>query len=150
MATLGQTIALSTLEITATAPATFDEAGWDAIADFVQIKEITNFGGHGDTYTPVTYTTVEDRREKTLKGSKTGGNESLTMVTVIDDAGQALVRTALDSDADYYFKETWQDGTVEYYPALVMSAPGTGGDSNTVRSFTVDLAINGDQLLIAA
>ena len=150
MAVLGQSIAGSTLQITATAPANDDAAGWAAIADFTNVGEITNYSVFGDVYTPVTYITVEDRREKLIKGSVTAGTQTITLADVPADAGQVILDAALDSDADYYFAETWQDGSVFYYMAKVMSMSGQGGDANAVRQSTVDLAINSKPIFVAA
>lgn len=146
MATNAQTLALSTISITATAPATFDIAGYDALVDWTEIGEITDLGGHGDEYTEVTHLPVNTRRVQKLKGSVNAGSETYTLADDIDDAGQVVMKAALASDADYYFMETWQDGTIEYFAAKVMSFAGTGGNADTVRARTVTVGINSEIL----
>lgn len=150
MATNGQTFAGTQLHITATAPATLDDTGYAALTWDTKIGEIKNYGGKGKVYTPVTYIIVDDREEKGVKGSWTNGTESLTMNEFPTDAGQTLLLTALDSDDNYYFRETLQTGEVFYYAAKVMSYNGTGGDANSIRDVTVELRIDGEIIRVAA
>jgi len=146
MATNAQTMAGTKLSLTATAPATYDLTGFAALSDWTEVGEITNLSGHGDTYTEVTHLPLSSRRVQKIKGSVDAGSETYTLADDIDDAGQLVLRAALASDDDYYFMEEWQDGTIEYYAAKVMSFAGTGGDANTVRGRTITVGIN-DEIL---
>lgn len=151
MATNGQTYAGTQLHLTATAPATHDDTGFAALTWTTKIGEIKNYGGgKGKTYTPVTYIIIEDREEKAVKGSYTNGGETLTLNELDTDAGQALLLTALDSDDNYYFRETLQSGAVFYYAAKVLSYTGPGGDANSIRDASVELRVDGDIIRVTA
>lgn len=146
MPTNAQTLAQSSISVTATAPATYDITGFDALADWTEVGEVTDLSGHGDTYTEVTHLPLSSRRVQKLKGSVDAGSETYTLADDIDDAGQLVLKAALASDDDYYFKETWQDGTIEYYAAKVMSFAGVGGNADNVRARTITVGIN-DEIL---
>ena len=114
------TSAGTTLGLVADAPATEDEAGYSALT-FVSVGEITDLGEFGREYSEVTHNPLGERRTQKLKGSFNDGSITLQMGRVPSDAGQALIQTALDDDADYSFEVTLQDGTVQYFQAKVMS-----------------------------
>lgn len=144
-----QTIAASTFSISPTLPATIDQAGFDALSDWVEIGEVSNTAGHGDEYTEVTYDAITTRRTRKLKGTVNGGSETYTFASDITDTGQVALQTGLASDANVSVMETWQDGTVEYFLAKVMSYAGTGGGSNTVRERTCTLGIDSETITVA-
>src|SRR6056297_1901621 len=102
------TSAGTTLGLVADAPATEDEAGYSALT-FVSVGEITDLGEFGREYSEVTHNPLGERRTQKLKGSFNDGSITLQMGRVPSDAGQALIQTALDDDADYSFEVTLQD-----------------------------------------
>lgn len=151
MATNAQTLALSEFSISSVLPAAPEgETEWAAVTGWEVIGETTDASGHGDEYTEVTHLPLSSRRIQKLKGSVNAGSETLTLADDIDDAGQVILKTALASDADFSMKETWQDGTIEYFYGKVMSFAGTGGNSDTVRARTVTFGINSAILEVAA
>ena len=150
MPTNAQTRALSEFSISATLPAaTEDQTAWEAVTGWAVIGEVTTSTGHGDTFAEVTHSPLSSRRIQKLKGTVNAGTETLTLADDIDDAGQVIAKTALASDADFSFKEVWQDGTVEYFYGKVMSFSGTGGDNDTIRARTMDVGINSAILEVA-
>lgn len=151
MPTNAQTRALSSFHISATLPAASEgQTEWEAVTGWTVIGEVTNSSGHGDTFAEVTHSPLSSRRIQKLKGTVNAGTETLTLADDIDDAGQVIAKTALDSDADFSFKEVWQDGTVEYFYGKVMSFAGTGGDNDTIRARTMDVGINSAILEVPA
>jgi len=135
------TSAGTTLAISAGTPATFDEAGFEALA-FTTIGEITSLDGDiGRVYNLVTHNPLATRATVKKKGSYNSGSVTIPLALDKDDAGQVLVEAALTSDSDYSFKLVRQDLTVRYFRALVMSFPeGYGGvDAITVRTMTVEI-----------
>jgi hypothetical protein len=135
-----QTSAGSTLGIVAAQPATYNQAGYEALT-FVTIGEITDHSEQGLKYAEVTTTPVATRAVRKYKGSFNGGNKSITLNLDYDDAGQDIARLALASDNDYSFAEILQDGSAQYFQAKVMSFVTKVGAADNMVMATMDVAI---------
>jgi len=154
MATGAFTSAGTRFGITATAPATFDAAGYGALS-FTDIGDIVDGGSVGKTYNVTNHNPVGDRATYKIKGSYNNGTQTLQGAKVPDDPGQIIVLQAVDSDADFYFSVELNDNpdgltnTFLYYSAIVTSAPTNigGVDSITDTTYTVD--ISGDVIEVA-
>lgn len=138
-----QTVAGTTVHISAGIPATFDAAGYAAVTGWAKIGEITDAGSHGKTYAEVTHMPIDTRMTQKFKGSINIGTKTLQLGVDEDDAGQILAKTALDSDSDYSFKVTYQDGAIDYFRAKVMSFEKSATGVDTIRSATMNLALTG-------
>ena len=141
------TSAGTTLAIVAGVPATFDETGFETLAPYTTIGEITDIGGDiGRTYNLVTHNSLADRSTRKYKGSFNSGSMTLTLALDPDDAGQALMEAALASDSAYSFKLVRQDGTVRYFRGMVMSFPENYGgvDAITTRTATIEITADDD------
>jgi hypothetical protein len=139
------TSAGTTLAIVATSPATFDEAGFEALAPYTTIGEITSIDGDiGRVYNLVTHNPLATRATRKYKGSYNSGSVTIALALDKDDAGQILLEAALTSDSAYSFKLVRQDLTVLYFRAMVMSAPENYGgvDAITTRSVTLEITAN--------
>jgi hypothetical protein len=134
------TSAGATLGITATAPATFDKAGYTA-GVFTPIGEITNLGDFGREYSKVEHKPLATRGTVKFKGGFDEGQLALTIGLDEDDAGQMLLETAAGSDANYYFCLTRQTGDKYYFPAQVMSFKRQVGERDSITSVSVSLEI---------
>lgn len=138
------TSAGTVLEISAGIPATFNEAGFEALT-YTEIGEITDISGEiGRVYNLVTHNPLATRATRKYKGSYNSG--SVTIAIAIDevDAGQILVEAALTSDAAYSFKLVLQDGSVRYFRAMVMSFPITPGGVDSITAGSISLEITAD------
>lgn len=135
-----RTSAGTTLGISASNPATFNIAGYDAVS-FTTIGEITDLGEFGREYNLVTHNPIGSRGTVKKKGSFNEGSMTLQLGLDTDDAGQILAKTASLSDGDYSFKLTTQNGDIYYYQAQVMNFKvGVGQvDSITTASITLEL-----------
>jgi hypothetical protein len=136
-----RTSAGSTISITATKPATFDAAGYGALAPTI-IGEITNLGDFGREYEEVKHERLSDRSTQKFKGGFDEGTMTLQLGLDESDAGQVLASAALLSDLDYYFKVVRQNGTIHYFPAKVMSFKRSLGARNQVTAGTIALSIS--------
>lgn len=135
------TSAGTTLGISAGQPATFDEAGFEALT-FSSIGEVTDIQGNvGRTYNVVTHMPLATRATQKYKGSYNSGSATITLATDADDAGQVLVAAALTSDTAYSFKITRQDGSVRYFQAMVTAFPETFGGTDAIDQRTITLEI---------
>jgi hypothetical protein len=134
------TVAGTTIGISAAAPATFDVAGYVALT-FTNIGNIEDGGEHGRTYAEVTFNPIDTRGTEKYKGSFNEGNKTLSLAYASDDAGMAILKTALASDADFSFEVAYPDGDIDYFQAKVMSLSKATGTVDTMRMATVELAI---------
>lgn len=138
------TSAGTTIAISAGNPASFNQAGFEALS-FTDIGEVTSVDGDvGRVYNLVTHNPLATRATQKYKGSYNSG--SLTLPIAIDraDAGQIIVQAALVSDNDYSFKLTLQDGAVFYFKGKVMSFPVNAGGVDSITSGTITVEITAD------
>jgi hypothetical protein len=138
------TSAGTTLAISAGNPATFDVTGFAALT-FTPIGEITSIDGNvGRSYNLVTHSPLATRATRKKKGSFNSGQVTIPLAIDRDDAGQVLANTALNSDNDYSFVITEQDGTKVYYRGLVMSFPTSYGGVDALTTGTITIEITAD------
>lgn len=135
-----ETIAGTTISISAAAPATFDATGYAALT-FSTIGEITDGGSHGRTYAEVTHQPISSRATRKFKGSFNEGTKTLQLAISPGDAGQVLLKTALASDAPFSFKVLYQGGDIDYFQALVLSFEKSASGTDSIRSATVQLSL---------
>ena len=148
MASKAFTSAGTKLFISASAPATYNKTGFEALT-FTEIGEVSEMGEFGRQYNLVTFNTLGDRRTVKRKGSYNDGTIACQMARVPDDAGQTILTTAVNSDNSYSIKIKLQDGTVFYTSAQVMSYTTNIGNVDQITSATVDLEIDNDILEVA-
>ena len=138
-----QTVAGTSVSIAVAHPATFDAVGYAAVTGWAKIGEITDGGSHGKTYAEVTHAPIDTRTKQKFKGSIDIGTKTLQLGIDDTDAGQIIVKSALDSDSDYSFKVTYQDGSIDYFQAKVMSFAKAAAGVDSIRTATINLALTG-------
>lgn len=136
-----ETVAGTQISISAAAPATFNAAGYAAVASWGLIGEITDGGSHGRTYAEVKHSPLGTRGAKKFKGSYDEGTKTLQLAVDTADPGQIILKEALDSDADFSFKVEYQGGDIDYFQAKVLSFQVATSGVDTIRSATVQLSI---------
>lgn len=138
-----RTSAGSTFRISASAPATFDATGYNALS-MTTVGEVTNYGEFGRQYNLVTHNPVNTRGTVKKKGSFNEGSITLQLGLDTDDAGQILCKAASLSDNDYSFLVTTQNGDKYYFQAQVMGWKVNVGtvDQITGASVTLELTTN--------
>jgi hypothetical protein len=134
----------TTLEMKAAQPASFNAAGYNALTAWTTVGEIDNVGEFGRVYNVLKRVPVAGRGTVKRKGSFDEGTMDLKLGLDTDDAGQILMKTALNSDNDYSFRVTTQSGDKYYFQAQVTSFKvGVGGaDDWTTASCTLELTTN--------
>jgi len=140
------TSAGSSLAISAAVPATNTSTAYAALT-WTPIAQITDLGSTGREYNLVSHQPLAERGVVQLKGSYTDGQKTVQAAYVPGDPGQVIVATALDDDAQYSFKETYQNGTVKYFQAQVTSAPVNVGGTDSITAVTVNLSIKSGSLI---
>lgn len=132
------TFAGTQISVSAGNPATYDSSGFGALT-YTAIGEISSAPGNGGfKFEDVSYTVLGVRATKHLKGTSDQDEEEMEVVVVRSDAGQKLLKAALQSDNQYAFKVVYNNGEIDYFQALVTGFSGQGGDSNTVRMATIN------------
>lgn len=130
----------TSIKISAGVPATFNEAGYEALT-YTTIGEVTDLGEFGREYALITHNPIATRGTVKLKGSFNEGQISMQLGLDTDDAGQVLAKAASLSDNDYAFQVTDQKGDVYFFQAKVMSFKvGIGGVDN-ITSATIALEL---------
>lgn len=135
-----RTTAGTTIGIVAGQPATFDIAGYTALA-FVNIGEVTDLGEFGREYNLVTHNPIGTRATVKKKGSYNEGSIQLQLGLDPDDAGQNLAKTASKSDDDYSFCVTLQSGDKYFFQAQVMSFKIGAGNVDQITAATITLEL---------
>lgn len=135
-----ETVAGTTISISAGVPATFNTAGYAALT-FTAIGEITDGGSHGRKYALVTHKPIGSRGTQKYKGSFDEGQKTLQVGIDDDEPGQLLAKTAMLSDANYAFKVTYQGGSIDYFQAKVMSFDKATASVDSIRTGTISLEL---------
>jgi hypothetical protein len=133
------TSAGTTIGLSASQPATYNQAGYEALS-FTTIGAVTDLGEiPSRVYELVTLYYVASRGQAKAKGGYNLGSQSITYAIDPADTGQALVDTATESDAAYSVKISHPSLGEIYAQALVMGGPKTFADVNTASTRTVTL-----------
>lgn len=143
------TSAGTTIHVSATLPTTYDATGFAALT-WIKVGEVVDAGNYGKKYNLVTHNPLDDRKTVKRKGSYNNGTMSLKMARVPSNTGQAALITAQSSDDPIAVKITLQDGTIDYFEAVVMGYQTEVGSVDNITSATVDLEITEDIVEVAA
>ena len=131
---------------------------------YVRVGEIEDLGEFGDTFSSVTFTSLEDGRVRKYKGTADAGDLTVTVGLDNGDAGQNAVKTAHKdrSKGDYNIKITLNDGDPDATPVIapttfylrgkVMNNTAAPGAADNVVRRNVTIGINSEilELLPAA
>ena len=128
------------LKVTASAPATFNEAGYEALS-YTTVGEITNYGELGREFELVTHNPVATRGTQKFKGSFNEGSMQLQIGLDNADGGQTLMQAASLSDTPYSFELTLPTGHKKYFQGLVMNWKVGVNDVNSITSATANIEI---------
>lgn len=132
----------ATIGISATLPATYDVAGYDVSSIvFTPIGQVENYGNHGVTAAITEFTPVDTATVTKVKGSKNYGTMSLMIGSLPSDPGQALLKTASESNNHYSVEVRYPDSEYHYLDVLVGKLEYQDGSVNDVHKIAVDLAI---------
>lgn len=137
------TSAGTTIEISAALPATYDKTAFAALT-YTEIGEVSDLGEFGREYNVVKFNPLKDRRTVKRKGSFDDGTVQVQLAKAATDAGQILLKSAVNSDASHAVKIVLQDGTTFYFTAQVSSSTVNVGNVDQITSSTFKLEIDND------
>ena len=133
------TSAGTTLAISAAAPTTYDETGYEALT-WTEIGEVSDLGDiPSRTYESVPWRNIANRGTSKAKGTYDLGQQTITVGIDPDDAGQALLDAAIVSDATYSIRISNPNLGDVYGRALVMGGTRSYGDGTSIASRTIML-----------
>lgn len=135
-----RTSAGSTIKLSASAPATFDASGYNALT-YTTVGEATDLGEFGREFSLVTHIPVALRGTQKYKGSFNEGSLTIQLGLDTDDAGQILAKAAALSDNAYSFLITTQNADKYYFQARVMSFKVSVGGVDAMTSATMMVEI---------
>lgn len=148
--TVIESFAGAVVSITATLPATYDSAGYEAsVMNFTTIGEVESFGSYGVTAAVSEFTPVDTSIVTKVKGSKNYGNMDLTMACLPSNTGQDLVEAASESKNRYSLKVVFPDTSIHYMDVLVTKFEWAGGAVDDVRKVNASFAICRKQVQVA-
>ena len=142
------TSAGTTIEISAALPASYDKAAFAAL-NYTEIGEVSDLGEFGREYNIVKFNPLKDRRTVKRKGSFDDGTVQVQLAKAAKDAGQILLKSAVNSDASHSVKIVLQDGTTFYFTAQVSSSTVNVGNVDQITSSTFKLEIDNDIIEVA-
>ena len=144
-----QTSAGTTLIIVSGLPATFDQAGYEALT-YATIGEITEIPAFGSVFNLVTHSPLGERRVVKRNGSVNDGNLTLNFAADASDAGQIAAKAAANSDTEVSVKITYPDGEDDYFTGLVMSFQVNAGGVDSIKSDSIVLELTTATVNVAA
>lgn len=127
----------ATFSLSASAPATFTEAGYEALTPTLVGKITAMEGVPSRTYQEVTVNYLASAGEDVAKGSYSLGSTTITVAIDADDAGQTLLHAANDSTATYTAVLSHPEHGTIYAQALIFGQQKTWGDNDTPSTWEV-------------
>jgi len=140
--TIIEGMAGAVIGISAQLPVTYDVGGYDVSSlVFSPIGQVETYENHGMTAAVTEFTPVDTAVVTKVKGSKNYGDMSLVIGYIPADAGQALLKTASESNARYSVEIRYPDNSFHYLEVMVSKFEYVDGSVNDVQKINVDLAI---------
>lgn len=133
----------SKLYIATGIPATFDRAGYNAMA-WTQVKGVVSIGSIGVTDGIIDVPDLETGFTKGVKGARTGTVIAVAMREIKGDPGQAAFKAACNAFTEYSFKilEPAASGEVEYISGLPHDWQRNERSTTAYAGFTANLRSN--------
>lgn len=133
------TTAGTTFGLSSSAPATYNQAGYEALS-FTTVGEVTDLGEFPyRVYDIITHRPLATSGEQKSKGNFSLGSQTVTFAMDPSDTGQAMVDTAIESTSAYSIKISHSTLGEIYARALINSAPRSFGGDNNIITRTVTL-----------
>lgn len=148
--TIIESMAGTTVAISASLPATYDAAGYGATTiTYTAIGNIESIGPHGMSAAVTEFTPIDTAVVTKVKGSKNYGNIAIVAAYMPSDTGQDIVETASESNSRYSVKITYQDTSIHYLDVLVSTNEIQDGAVNDVQKRTFEFAICRKPIIVA-
>ncbi len=110
----------TTLSVCASLPATYDAAGYNALA-WTLVTDVSDIPEFGPSTTVNTFKPIDNRIIQKSTGGIDYGSAAFGFAHVVGDAGQGILNTAMGNNTGISFKVTRPDGKKDYFTGIVSS-----------------------------
>ena len=139
------------VSVSAAAPASEDQTGYEALA-WTVVGEITDLGEFGGTAQVTTFTPVASGVVNKRKGSIDYGTMPLAIAKDAADAGQIILKAGFDGahrNTVHSFRIAEPDsGDVAYLMGSISSFTTTRGDANMVMSHNCNVEVTSESVVV--
>ena len=140
------------LSISANAPATVDQPGFEALT-YTEVGEVIDLPEYGPNVQVVESNPLADGITIKKKGFVNYGSQSIGLEYDSADAGQQILDDAVTGPTkndEHSVKIEYQDGSVDYYTCQVFSYTKNPGSANSMVGSTAQVEINSPVVKVAA
>jgi hypothetical protein len=138
---INPTLASGTTFAVATAlPATYDQAGFAALA-YTQIRGVRAVGEIGKQWLTIPQNPIGSPRPTQRRVGLAAASVPLELIRIAD-AGQSILRAAIDVVVSYSYRQTQSDGSLSYFTAAAISRMNGGIASGGIADTKVTLDID--------
>ncbi len=143
-----QSISGGSLYISATLPATYNEAGYEALT-WTEVGGVTSLPSVGGTFSEVSIPLVKTGTCK-KKGTKDFGTGSIEFAAALTDSGQIAMIAAYNSYDSVAFKILYADGSADYVTGNVLGVPKTNGAGGNAAMITAPVSWTTERVEVAS
>lgn len=129
------------LFVSATLPATYDAAGYNALT-WTEVNEVTTIPAYGATVELVTHQPLKTGVTEKYKGFKNYGSVAAEAAYESADAGQDILRANVNAFTNIAIKIQYQDGSIDYTAGQVFSSTKAAGSANSIVATSFQLEFN--------
>lgn len=126
----------TTLAVSASLPATYDAAGYNALS-WTLVTDVTDIPEFGPSTSVNTFNPIDNRVTQKSTGSIDYGSVAFGFGHVVGDAGQGILSAAMGNNTGISFRVTRPNGAKDYFTGIVSSFTR---NHSGVNSFFVGVA----------
>lgn len=138
----------TTLSVVLGAPATYDQAGFEALT-FIEVGEASDIGEFGGESEVLTHTPIKTGVVNKVIGPTDYGTITAQGARAPTDAGQVAMKSGFDGEnrgKRHSFEVRYFDGSVEYFTGKITSFTSNVGSASNIRNFGTNVAIDAQVL----
>lgn len=121
----------TTLSISAALPASVTQTAYAALS-WTLVGEVTSVPEYGKVWQTVAHQALAKKYPDHFKSTFDNPAMQIPAAYAPGNAGQVIVKAAVEATPAYSFKITYEDGEIEYFQGLVLGAPTTPGASGDI------------------
>lgn len=137
--------------ISTTLPATYDEAGFDAISNWIEVGEVETIGEFGGEATITPFIPLKTGVVKKRKGSIDYGTATVSIGRLVGDTGQAALKAAFDgaNAYDVHAFKVVDDDNEAFFTGLVGSFTTVRDDADSVTRINCNIELDNKVIDVA-
>jgi hypothetical protein len=135
----------TTLSVSAAAPATYNEAGYEALS-WTEVQGIQSIGEIGDRSERISVDLLDTGRRVYANGVKDFAPFPVQMIPSSTDAGQVIVVAGNNTDTLHSFMVSYPDGDELYVTGRIADLVDNALDPNAVRGQSFEIRPSAEQV----